>query len=58
MKPSIPNIPLNIVGSAVLGLLLGILAAFGVEAFDQGISAPGDVETKLSLRTVGAVPIP
>jgi capsular exopolysaccharide synthesis family protein len=56
LKPTIPNIPLNIAGSAVLGLLLGILTAFGVEAFDQGISAPGDVETKLSLRMIGAVP--
>jgi capsular exopolysaccharide synthesis family protein len=57
LKPAIPDIPLNMALSAALGLALGVLAAFGIEAFDQGINAPPDVESKLKLRMVGATPI-
>jgi capsular exopolysaccharide synthesis family protein len=57
LKPTIPNVPLYVAGSTVLGLLLAVMAAFAAEAFDQGVGSPSDVESKLSLRVVGSVPI-
>lgn len=55
--PSRPRPLVNLGVAAVAGLVLGVLMAFLREAFDQGIRAPADVETKLGLPFLGAVPM-
>ncbi len=57
LKPSVPNVPLYITASAAIGLILGVLAAITLEALDEDINAPSDVENKLKLPLVGAAPM-
>lgn len=56
-KPSKPNLLLNLMISALLGLGLGILAAFILEALDESLATPDDVETKLGTPVLGVVPL-
>jgi len=55
-KPAVPNVPLYLAISAALGLILGLGTAFVLDALDQGVSAPGDIETRLHLPLMGTVP--
>jgi len=55
-KPAVPNVPLYLAISAALGLILGLATAFVLDALDQGISSPADVETRLHLSLIGTVP--
>jgi capsular exopolysaccharide synthesis family protein len=55
-KPAVPDIPLYLAISAALGLILGLGTAFVLDALDQGISAPGEVEGRLHLPLMGTVP--
>lgn len=56
-KPSKPKLLFNLVIAAVLGLGLGVLAAFVIEALDETLSTPDDVEAKLGLPVLGTVPL-
>ena len=47
----------NISLAAALGLIAGILAAFGLELLDESIAAPNDIETKLALPLLGSIPL-
>ena len=56
LKPAVPNVPLYLAISAALGLIFGVGAAFILDALDQGINTPSDIETKLHVSLLGASP--
>ncbi|MBU1325353.1 MAG: polysaccharide biosynthesis tyrosine autokinase [Alphaproteobacteria bacterium] len=55
--PSKPNVTINILLAALLGLGLGVLAAFVLEALDETLATPEDAETKLGLPILGVIPL-
>ena len=55
-KPSKPNMLLNMVLAALLGLGLGVLAALVLEALDETLATPDDVEKKLGVPVLGVTP--
>lgn len=55
-RPSEPILLLNIILAALLGLGLGVLTAFLLEALDETIAGPDDVESKLGLPVLGVIP--
>ncbi len=55
-KPSKPNMLLNMALAALLGLGLGVLAALVLEALDETLATPDDVEKKLGVPVLGVVP--
>lgn len=56
-KPSKPNLLLNIVLAALLGLGLGVVAAVVLEALDETLATPDDAEKKLGVPVLGVVPL-
>lgn len=56
-KPSSPRLLLNLAIAVLLGLGLGTLAAFVLEALDESLATPDDVEAKLGVPVLGAVPL-
>lgn len=56
-KPSKPNMMLNMALAALLGLGLGVLAALVLEALDETLATPDDVEKKLGVAVLGVVPL-
>jgi capsular exopolysaccharide synthesis family protein len=56
-RPSEPRLLLNMALAALLGLGLGVAAAFILEALDETLASPEDVETKLHLSTLGVIPL-
>jgi capsular exopolysaccharide synthesis family protein len=57
LKPSKPNMLLNMVLAALLGLGLGVLAALVLEALDETLATPDDVEKKLGVSVLGVSPL-
>ena len=55
--PSKPNMLLNMLLAALLGLGLGVLAALILEALDETLATPDDVEAKLGVPVLGVVPL-
>jgi succinoglycan biosynthesis transport protein ExoP len=55
--PSKPNLLVNLALAAMLGAGLGILSAFVVEGLDESITTPEEVEAKLGLAVLGAIPM-
>jgi capsular exopolysaccharide synthesis family protein len=55
-KPSSPNLLINILIASFLGLGLGLLSAFVLEALDESLATPDDVESKLGVPVLGAIP--
>jgi capsular exopolysaccharide synthesis family protein len=56
-NPSKPNMLLNMALAAMLGLGLGVVAALVMEALDETLATPDDVEKKLGLPVLGVVPL-
>lgn len=56
-KPSKPDLLVNILMAALLGLGLGLVAALVVEALDETIATPDDAESKLGIPVLGVVPL-
>lgn len=56
-EPSKPNMLLNMALAALLGLGLGVLAALVLEALDETVATPDDVENKLGVPVLGVVPL-
>jgi len=58
----VPHLPvkpvpaINVIMGGSLGLLLGFALAFGLEQLDQSIKTSDDVESKLGLPMLGAIP--
>ncbi|HVM99015.1 MAG TPA: polysaccharide biosynthesis tyrosine autokinase [Caulobacteraceae bacterium] len=55
--PSQPQPMHNLMTSGLTGLGVGVLLAFLLEALDQAVRKPVDVETKLGLPVLGSVPL-
>jgi len=56
-EPSKPSMLLNMVLAALLGLGLGVLAALVLEALDETLATPDDVEKKLGVAVLGVTPL-
>ena len=56
-KPSKPNMLLNMALAALLGLGLGGVAALVLEALDETLATPDDVEKKLGVPVLGVIPL-
>ncbi|MGZ9098093.1 MAG: GumC family protein [Brevundimonas sp.] len=56
-RPSKPDMIMNLVLAAFFGLGLGLIAALVLEALDQSLTTPDDVEKKLGLSVLGVVPL-
>jgi capsular exopolysaccharide synthesis family protein len=57
LLPEKPNLLLNMALSLVIGLGLGIVAAYIAEAIFHGMSTPEDVERSLGERHLGSIPL-
>lgn len=57
-KHSSPRMMLNMAVAAVMGVLLGLMAAFGVELFDRRVRSPFDLIQTLDLPVIGILPDP
>lgn len=55
-SPSKPSMLLNMALAALLGLGLGVLAALVLEALDETLATPDDVEKKLGVPVLGVTP--
>jgi capsular exopolysaccharide synthesis family protein len=56
-RPTKPDMFLNLAIAAFLGLALGVLAVFVMEALDETLATPDDVEKKLGVSVLGVIPI-
>lgn len=56
-EPSKPRLLVNLALAALLGLGLGVLAAFIIEALDETLATPDDVESKLGLPLLAVIPL-
>jgi capsular exopolysaccharide synthesis family protein len=56
-EPSKPKMLVNMALAALLGLGLGVLAALVLEALDETVATPDDVEKKLGVPVLGVVPL-
>jgi capsular exopolysaccharide synthesis family protein len=55
--PVRPRIPINIAFGAVLGAVLGLLAALGRGALDRTVKTPDDIEQELKIPSLGLLPM-
>lgn len=55
--PSKPVLLVNLILAALFGLGLGVVAAFILEALDETLATPDDVEAKLGIPVLGAIPL-
>lgn len=56
-KPSEPRLLLNIALAALIGLGLGLVGALIMEALDETLASPDDVEAKLRLPVLAVIPL-
>jgi polysaccharide biosynthesis transport protein len=55
-RPVRPNMPLNLAGGLVGGLLLGFVFAVGRERLDRTVKTPDDIDRELRLPFLGLIP--
>src|SRR5206468_8552951 len=55
-RPFTPNIPLNLLVSALVGLCLGVGLAFVTEFLDSSLNTPEHVWRAVALNTFGVIP--
>jgi capsular polysaccharide biosynthesis protein len=51
-----PQTQINVLAGGMLGLILGLLLAFALEALDDSLKSASDVERFVGLTTLGAIP--
>ncbi|MFW6028202.1 MAG: GumC family protein, partial [bacterium] len=56
-SPYTPRLALNLAGALAFGLMLGGVAAFGREFFDNSFHSPEDLEDGLGMPLLGIIPI-
>lgn len=56
-SPSSPNIPVNLALGFILAMGAGLVAVVFVELLDDGLMTAEDVESRLSLPTLGSIPL-
>lgn len=57
LLPHRPNIPLNLALSLVIGLGMGVLAAYVSEALFHGLTTPADIERELGEPHLASIPL-
>ncbi len=55
-EPVSPRIKLNIAIAGVLGLMISVFVVFLMEALDQTIKVPEDIEKSLGIPVIGMIP--
>ena len=55
--PSAPNLTISLALAVVLGLGAGVAAVLAANALQQGLSTPQDVERRLDMAPLGALPL-
>jgi len=55
-EPVSPRIKLNIAIASVLGLMISVFIVFLMEALDQTIKVPEDIEKSLGIPVIGMIP--
>jgi len=56
-KPSKPRLAVNLLLSLLVGIGLGVVVAFLLEALDETVASPEDIESKLGLSVLGVIPL-
>jgi len=56
-EPSSPRLLVNLAIALLLGLGLGVVAAFLIEALDETLASPEDIEAKLGIPMLGVTPL-
>jgi capsular exopolysaccharide synthesis family protein len=56
--PRSPNLLLNMGLAFVVGVLLGVMAALGLDLLDDSFKSPEDIEREFSLAVMGIIPKP
>jgi len=56
-SPYKPNLMNNLAAALGAGLLIGLAVTFGLESLDETIKLPEDIEGKLGLPLMGAIPL-
>lgn len=56
-QPSKPRLFVNLALAIILGLGLGLMSAFLLEALDETLATPEDVESKLGLPLLAVIPL-
>jgi capsular exopolysaccharide synthesis family protein len=54
--PVTPNVPMNIAGGLLAGLVLGLAAAIGKEQLDRSIKTPDSLEREVGVPFLGLLP--
>lgn len=57
LKPYSPKGMVNVAIALLIGMGLGVLAAFVLEALDESLATPDDVEKKIGVPLLGIVPL-
>lgn len=57
VQPSKPDMLINLALAALIGLGLGVVAVLALEALDETVATPDDVERKLGVPVLGVVPL-
>lgn len=55
-EPVSPRIKLNIAIAGVVGLMMSVFIVFLMEALDQTIKVPEDIEKSLGIPVIGMIP--
>lgn len=56
-KPSKPRLLVNLLLAALLGLGVGVVVALAIEALDETLANPEDVESKINLPVLAVIPL-
>ncbi len=56
LAPSSPNVALNLIIGAAVGLVIGVLVAFAYDYFDTSVKTLEDAERHLGLPVLGVIP--
>jgi len=56
--PRSPNLMLNLALSLLVGLMLGVLTALGLDLLDDSFKSPEDIEREFSMAVMGIIPKP
>lgn len=57
LLPDSPNVPMNLVLALVIGLGVGVAAAYLAESLFHGVTSPEEVERSLGERFLGSIPL-